>query len=103
MAWSGGSTSSDDLFELGRELRFVGQLERANQMRPQAVSAPDPLHRTDAGGSHDFGSAMTIGHQSTIFARQMRFGHHRLKLAAVGTLNRMFVRLCIPQTRTRKS
>src|SRR5262249_47716936 len=37
--------------------------------RPQAVSAPDPLHRTDAGGSHDFGSAMTIGHQSTIVAR----------------------------------
>jgi hypothetical protein len=33
----------DDLFELGRELRFVGQLEPANQMRPQAVSAPDPL------------------------------------------------------------
>ena len=67
-------------------------------MRPQEVSAPDALHRTDAGGSHDFGSAMTNGRQRTIFARQMRFGHHRLKLAAVGTLNRMFVRSCIPQT-----
>ena len=49
MAWSGGSTvEPDDLFELGRELRIVGQLEPARQIRPQAVSAPDPLHRTDA-------------------------------------------------------
>jgi hypothetical protein len=29
-------------------LRIVGQLEPADQMRPQALSAPDLLHRTDA-------------------------------------------------------
>ena len=35
---------ADDLFEFGRELRIVGQLEPADQMRPQPMSAPDPLH-----------------------------------------------------------
>jgi hypothetical protein len=41
----------DNLFELGRGLRIVGQLEPADQMRPQAMSAPDPLHRADANPS----------------------------------------------------
>src|SRR6201998_886521 len=36
---------ADDLFELGRELRIIRQLEPADQMRPQAMSTPDPLHR----------------------------------------------------------
>src|SRR5215831_2768019 len=42
---------ADDLFELGRELGIIRQLEPADQMRPQAVSTPDPLHRTDADAS----------------------------------------------------
>src|ERR1700723_262895 len=42
---------ADDLFELGRKLGIVGQLEPADQMRPQAMSTPDPLHRTDADPS----------------------------------------------------
>jgi hypothetical protein len=42
---------ADDLFELGHELGIVGQLEPADQMRPQAMSTPDPLHRTDADPS----------------------------------------------------
>ena len=36
---------ADDLFELGRELQIIRQLEPADQMRPQAMSTPDPLHR----------------------------------------------------------
>ena len=43
---------ADDLFELGRELRIIRQLEPADQMRPQAMSTPDPLHRTDADPSN---------------------------------------------------
>jgi len=39
---------ANDLLELGGKLRIVGQLKLAHQMRPQAVSAPYPLHRTDA-------------------------------------------------------
>ena len=31
---------ADDLFELGRKLGIVGQLEPADQMRPQAMSTP---------------------------------------------------------------
>src|SRR6516225_3592572 len=42
---------ADDLLELGRELRIIGQLEPADQMRPQAMSTPDPLYRTDADAS----------------------------------------------------
>src|ERR1700741_2450346 len=42
---------ADDLFELSRKLRIVGQLEPADQMRPQAMSTPDPLYRTDADAS----------------------------------------------------
>src|SRR5215472_14419298 len=42
---------ADDLFELGRELGIIRQLEPADQMRPQAVSTPDPLHRIDADAS----------------------------------------------------
>src|SRR6201997_4174330 len=42
---------ADYLFELGRELRIVRQLEPADQMGPQAMSTPDPLHRTDADPS----------------------------------------------------
>ena len=36
---------ANDLLELGRELRIVGQLKAAYQMRSQAMSAPDPLHQ----------------------------------------------------------
>src|SRR3974390_3167756 len=133
---------ANDLLELGPELRIVGQLKAAYQMRSQAMSAPDTLHRTDAdpsrlrhcrarpmagcwrrprqghgdnpfghfraqrwntrgarlvapkprralvpepflpapdhrlglaGGAHDFGSAITLGRHSTIFARQTCF------------------------------
>ena len=39
---------TNDVLELGGKLRIVGQLKLAHQMRPQAVSAPYPLHRTDA-------------------------------------------------------
>jgi hypothetical protein len=39
---------ANDLLELGGKLRIGGQLKLAHQMRPQAVSAPYPLHRTDA-------------------------------------------------------
>src|SRR6516164_7364331 len=39
---------ANDLLELDRELRIVGQLKAAYQMRSQAMSAPYPLHRTDA-------------------------------------------------------
>ena len=52
MAWSGRvDVEPDDLPKLGCKLRIVGQLEPAYQMRPQAVSAPNPLHRTDADPS----------------------------------------------------
>ena len=50
---------------------------------------------------------MTIGYQSTIFARQICPQVWSLSTASsslrLATLNRMFVRSCIPQTRTRKS
>ena len=42
---------ANDLLELGRELRIVGQLKAAYQMRSQAMSAPDSLYRTDADPS----------------------------------------------------
>ena len=38
----------DDLVQLVRETRIVGQLELARPVRLQAVLAPDPLHRADA-------------------------------------------------------
>jgi hypothetical protein len=40
------NVQANDLLELGRELRIVGQLKAAYQMRSQAMSAPDSLHRT---------------------------------------------------------
>src|ERR1700741_2842796 len=42
---------ADDLFELSRKLRIIRQLEPADQMWPQAMSTPDPLHRTHADAS----------------------------------------------------
>ena len=38
----------DDVSQLGGKLRVVGQLEQARPVRPQTMSAPDALHRTDA-------------------------------------------------------
>ena len=37
----------DDVSQLGGKLRVVGQLEQARPVRPQTMSAPDALHRTD--------------------------------------------------------
>src|ERR1700726_208074 len=170
---------ADDLFELGRKLGIVGQLEPADQMRPQAMSTPDPLHRTDAdpsgfrhrragpmaggrrrscqgqghnafgylwaqwwnargtslvapkpryaffakpflpapdhrlglaGGAHDVGSAMTIGRQkhnlrppNVCFCGLLRLAATVSSSLRSAALNRMLVRSCILQTRTRES
>ena len=39
---------ADDVANLGGEVRIVGQLELPELMRPDAVAAPDAMHRTDA-------------------------------------------------------
>ena len=65
----------DDLLELGRELRIVGKSEPAHQMRPQPMSAPDPLHRTDADASglrHRRARPMAAGR----WRSRQRQGHH---------------------------
>jgi hypothetical protein len=39
---------ADDISHFGGELRIVGQLELSYLMWPQAMAAPDAMHRTDA-------------------------------------------------------
>ncbi len=43
---------TDDVADLGGELRIVGQLESADAVRCQAVGPPDPLHREQAQARH---------------------------------------------------
>jgi len=46
---------ADDLFELGRELRIIRQLEPADQMRPQAMSSLNRLSPTATVRKSTFG------------------------------------------------
>jgi hypothetical protein len=43
---------ADDIAQLGREVRVVGQLELAQPVRLKAVRPPDALHRADADANH---------------------------------------------------
>src|SRR5262245_60815653 len=51
---------ADDLFELGRELGIIRQLEPADQMRPQAVSTPGSV-RNAAATVHGGPRTLLIG------------------------------------------
>src|SRR5690349_8610716 len=39
---------ADNVAQLGREMRIIGQLELTQSMRPQSMGTPDALHRTEA-------------------------------------------------------
>src|SRR5579863_2974243 len=87
-----------DLLELGGKSRIIGQLELTHQMRSQAVSAPYPLHRTDADPCR-----LSHGRAGPVACRRrrsrQRHGHHALCHLGAQRWDARWPRLIAPKPR----